>query len=140
MATPPVVPVDLAQPPAQPPEVAAQGAGGGQALAELAARRAAQAGRGNPPGPLAGPADPYTAIRAGLELVRRILEDMARMAPEFAPFTQRALAILNSGMGEIMTRAAGARGRETAESPAPRGRRPAGEAPEAASEEQPFPG
>jgi hypothetical protein len=144
MATPPVVPVDLANPPAQPPDVTSQqaGGGGGAALAELAQRQVQQAAAGAPPGPLPSPADPHGALRAGFELVRRILEEMSRLSPEFAPFAQRMIAIGSAGLGEAVTRAGKATPSGTEpETPAPRGgRRGRGETAGAPATREPFPG
>lgn len=131
MATPPTGAVNLADTPPVPPDVAGQTGGPMAGLAEMTAKNANQ---GGPPANLeASPTDPNGVLREGVETIRRILEDMAKVNPRVSAVSDRILSLLRSEINNVI-----AQGASPTQGSTGGGQRPAGSA--AFKEGAPFPG
>jgi len=94
-------PARLDQPPPQPPEVSGQqGALGG--ISSMLQEKFGQ----RPPGEAAPPSEvhPQGAMLAQFEAVKKVLTQMARMNEGYMPFVNRAIAILQAGLGEVISK------------------------------------
>ncbi len=83
-------PLPMEKPPV-PPEVAAQGA----PFQQVGGMMGQQAAAGNP-------------LTTAFDAVSKVLDQMAKTSPKIAPFVQRAMAILKSGIEETMGGKSGA--------------------------------
>lgn len=112
MATAPMM---LQRPPAPPPNVAAQtGAGPEQnpmagVVSNIARQQAPQPspapGAGMAPGGAANPAGAFLAMQATME---KVLSQFGRMNQAFQPYADRALAVIQAGVAEVVKSIPGA--------------------------------
>lgn len=94
-------------PPPQPPNVTAQQGALTSVGAAMNRNVARGQQEGGPPGELTSMAQshPQGAILAQADAVEKLMRQMSRMSPLFAPFANRISVILRRGLGEILAEA-----------------------------------
>lgn len=127
-------PIRLDQPPPQPADVTAQSGSPNAGIAAMLAQKASQSQ--GPPGDLSSPsaANPQGALIAQYQAVKKVVEQMARMDENFAPFARRAMAILEAGLGTSISQ-----GKPGISTPPP-GQEPSSNRPPEGESAQGFPG
>lgn len=88
----------LGRPPMPPPEVTGQmGMPPSAPPPEAAGMTSVQAG------PQPGAVDPNGELVAQVEAVKRVLEQIVRLNPVMAPFAQKSISILDTGLSAVST-------------------------------------
>lgn len=90
-----------------------QGQTGG--VATMAQRNTAPGPMGRPVAP--GAPNPHGFLMAQVDAVRKVLEQAASAEPVFAPFAQRAISILDTGVSAVSTAPSGDKGTQQATEP-----------------------
>lgn len=94
----------LQEPPPQPPNVTSQQGALSTVGAAVNRNAARELQGGGPAGELTSMAEthPQGAILAQADAVEKLMRQMSRMSPLFAPFANRISVILRRGLGEIL--------------------------------------
>lgn len=69
-------------------------------LGAIAEKRAAAGPQGRPPG---GAPNPHGFLLARADALKQVLEEMSGAEPTFAPFAQRAISIIETGVSAVST-------------------------------------
>jgi hypothetical protein len=88
--------MSLDMPPPQPPDVTSQmGASPFSGVSSMLQQKAGQGGEQG------GGANPKGALLAQSEAVKKVVDQMAKMEPGFAPFADRIRSLLDAGVGAV---------------------------------------
>jgi hypothetical protein len=93
---------NLSSPPPPPPDVAGQQ--GGNPMSGISEALAGKLGKKEEGSPEQQGAHPQGAMLALLETLKKSAQQLARMDAAMAPFVNRALGILEQGVGEVISK------------------------------------